>query len=214
MHQLRFLEVFCYNILPKMTCNTESAIFASTRMRLLPTLLFIATVAAQVFEDTPTLSALWQASSEGSTDAFINQIIQNRESAQHRAADGRGPMFWAYEFKNADTLALLLHLGVSADMEDVEGKKPKEFFPEGEGIEEFEEAAKAKMDELAKLLAEREEEFYSYQNSAPEGDDYDDEDAEGDAPDASKKTMDEIDCESPVLDPKLLSRRLFSTQKQ
>lgn len=100
---------------------------------------FVTTCAEQVFEDSPALTSLWQASSSGSTEAFINQLIQNREYAEHRAADGRGPMFWAYEFKNVDTLGLLMHLGVSSDQEDVEGKKPKEFFSgsaeemEGEG---------------------------------------------------------------------------------
>lgn len=71
--------------------------------------------AEQVFEDSAALTTLWQASSSGQTEMFISQLIQNREYAQHRASDGRGPMFWAYEFKNVDTLALLLHLSVSAE---------------------------------------------------------------------------------------------------
>ena len=122
-------------------------------------------------------------------------MIQNREAAQHRAADGRGPMFWAYEFKNVDTLALLMHLGVDVDQQDVEGKAPKEFFPDGDAaMAEFEAEAKAKMEELAKLLAEREEEFYSYQNSAPADDDYDDEDGEEEPAKAGgKPVVDSID---------------------
>ena len=92
-------------------------------------LLFVAAAAAeQPFEDSPALTALWQATSEGSTDAYIAQLIQNREYASHRAADGRGPMFWAYEFKNLDARALLMHLEVSPEQEDVDGKAPKEFF--------------------------------------------------------------------------------------
>merc|ERR1719269_548194 len=132
---------------------------------------FIAAFAAaeQVFEDSPALTSLWQASNDGSTDAFINQLIQNRESAKERAADGRGPMFWAYEFKNVDTLALLMHLEVPTDQEDVDGHAPKEFFPDPEVMAEFEDDAKAKVDELAQLLKEREEELFSYQNM-PEDD--------------------------------------------
>ena len=85
-------------------------------MRSVASLLALACVVAgeQVFEDSPALTALWEASSSGSTEAFISQLIQNREYSKHRASDGRGPMFWAYEFKNVDTLALLMHLGVSA----------------------------------------------------------------------------------------------------
>jgi hypothetical protein len=81
-------------------------------LRLAALLLLGAVVGEPVFEDSPTLTSLWQATSDGSTDAFINQLIQNRESAKERAADGRGAMFWAYEFKNVDTLALLMHLGI------------------------------------------------------------------------------------------------------
>merc|ERR1719337_601908 len=98
---------------------------------------------------------MWQATSDGSIDAFISRLIENREYGQHRSADGRGPLFWAYEFKNVDTLALLMHLGVDVDQQDVEGKAPKEFFPDGDAaMAEFEAEAKAKMEELAKLLAE------------------------------------------------------------
>ena len=71
----------------------------------------------QVFEDSAALTTLWQATSSGQTEMFISQLIQNREYAQHRSSDGRGPMFWAYEFKNVETLALLLHLGVSIEQE-------------------------------------------------------------------------------------------------
>ena len=195
-------------------------------------LVGVALGADQVFEDSPILTALWQASNDANTDAFINQLIQNRESALHRSADGRGPMFWAYEFKNVETLALLMHLGVttgplcpkhatlhchcvpptrtlapsrtdrrrgardlaSTDQEDLEGKTPPTFFPDGdEARAEFEADAKAKVEDLAALLAEREEEFYSYQNAAPAAeDDYDDEDAPSESA-ASKKTVDEID---------------------
>ena len=151
----------------------------------------LAVAGEQVFEDSPALTAMWQATSSGSTDAFINQLIQNREYAQHRASDGRGPLYWAYEFKTVDTLALLMHLGVDAEMEDVDGKKPAEFFPDGDEMRaEFEADAKAKIEKLAALLAEREEEFFSYQNQAAEGpDDYEDE--EGSA--SSGKTVDAID---------------------
>ena len=147
----------------------------------------------------PALTALWQASSSGSTDAFISQLIQNREYAQHRSSDGRGPMYWAYEFKNVDALGLLMHLGVADDQEDIDGKKPMDFFPDdNEALAEFEADAKSKSEQLGTLLSEREEEFYSYQNAAPPADDdYDDEDdeEEGDAatPKKPKPPVDAID---------------------
>uniref|UniRef100_A0A7S3B8Z4 Uncharacterized protein n=1 Tax=Haptolina ericina TaxID=156174 RepID=A0A7S3B8Z4_9EUKA len=143
--------------------------------------------AEQVFEDSAALTTLWQASSSGQTEMFISQLIQNREYAQHRASDGRGPMFWAYEFKNVDTLALLLHLSVSAEQEDVDGKKPTEFFPDGpDAMAEFEADAKSKIEELAALLSEREEEFYSYQQNSEEPEDYEDEEEEATPSNAPK----------------------------
>ena len=57
---------------------------------------------------------------------------------------------------------------------------------------EFEADAKAKVEELSALLSEREEEFYSYQNSAPpDDDDYDDEDDDADS--ATKKPKPPVD---------------------
>ena len=58
---------------------------------------------------------------------------------------------------------------------------------------EFESDAKAKVEELSALLAEREEEFYAYQNApVSDDDDYDDEDDEADV-DAPKKPKAQID---------------------
>ena len=164
------------------------------RVPVLALLAALAAAGEQVFEDSPALSSLWQATSSGTTEAFISQIIQNREYAQHRSADGRGPMFWAYEFKNVDTLALLMHLGVSTEQEDVDGVAASSFFPDSvEAKEEFERDAKAKVEELAALLSEREEEFYSYQQNAGEDDDEDDEDDEDDDAPAKPKAQKRVD---------------------
>ena len=102
-------------------------------MRFLPLVALVVSASAEaVFEDSPALTAIWQATSDGSTDAFIAQVIQNEDVGNHRSSDGRGPVFWSYEFKNVDTLALLMHLGVDLNQEDIEGKAAKTFFPESE----------------------------------------------------------------------------------
>ena len=125
--------------------------------------LFALALADPVFEDSPALTTIWEASSTGSTDRLIDILIQNHDYAHHRAGDGRGPLFWAYEFKNVDSLALLMHLGVEMTMEDLDGKEASTFFPGDEASrKEFEADAKSKMGELATLLQEREEEFYSF----------------------------------------------------
>ena len=78
-------------------------------------LCFSAAAAAEPFEDSPALTNLWSATSSASTEQLMSTYIQKRDHAKARAADGRGPMFWAYEFKNVDALALLMHLEVDAD---------------------------------------------------------------------------------------------------
>ena len=82
------------------------------------------------FADSPALTSVWQATSSGNTDQLINVLVQNHEFAVHRALDGRGPLFWAYEFKNVDALALLKHLGADDEAEDLDGRRPSEFFPD------------------------------------------------------------------------------------
>jgi len=169
--------------------------FSAIARSMLALLFVVASAAAeQVFEDSPALTTLWQATSSGQTEMFISQLIQNRDFAKHRSSDGRGPVYWAYEFKNVDTLALLYVLGVTMEQEDVDGKKPTEFFPDGaEAMAEFEADAKAKMDELSTMLSEREEEFYSYQQSADEPEDFEDEDEDEGTLAGKAKKVDTID---------------------
>merc|ERR1712087_142053 len=137
------------------------------------------------FSDSPALTNIWQHTSSGDVEQLINVYIQDRDFALARAADGRGPLFWAYEFKNVDALALLIYLEADEDAEDLDGKRPRDFFPDGPDLlKEFIAEAEAKMEEIAALLKEREEEYASYQDDSQDA--YTDED-EGDA------GMDEID---------------------
>jgi len=143
------------------------------------------------FQDTPALTSMWQATSSGETDRLIDVYVQGRSLALTRAGDGRGPLFWAYEFKNVDALALLIHLEADEEGEDLDGKRPREFFPDGPDLlAEFVSDAEAKVDEVAALLKEREDEFASYQSDSSEdayGDDAYDEGSE------NKAGKDEID---------------------
>ena len=116
-------------------------------------------------EDSPALTTIWESTSTGNTDRLIDTLIQNHDFASHRAGDCRGPVFWAFEFKNVDALALYTHLAVDLDQKDNDEKGPKEFFDGTEDdLAEFMGEAKAKIEELSALLAEREEEFYSFKN--------------------------------------------------
>jgi len=147
-------------------------------LRLLLCLALFGANAEPEFQDSPALTTMWQATSSGETDRLIDVYVQGRNLALTRAGDGRGPLFWAYEFKNVDAMALLIHLEADEEAEDLDGKRPREFFPDGEDLlAEFVSDAEAKVDEVAALLKEREDEFASYQSDQA---DQADQDAYGD----------------------------------
>lgn len=121
------------------------------------------------FQDSPALTSIWQATSTGETESLVDVYVQNRDFGLSRADDGRGPLFWAYEFKNSDALALLMHLDADEEGEDVDGKQPRDFFPDGaEDLAEFQADAESKIDEMAALLKQRVEEFSSYSTEQQE----------------------------------------------
>merc|ERR1719379_2703950 len=92
-------------------------------------------------EDSPALTTIWESTSTGNTDRLIDTLIQNHDFASHRSGDCRGPVFWAFEFKNVDALALYTHLAVDMEQSDNDSKNPKEFFDGSE-------------DDLAEFLGE------------------------------------------------------------
>ena len=89
----------------------------------LPSLL-----AEQPCEDSPALTTIWESTSTGNSDRLIDTLIQNHDFATHRSNDCRGPLFWAFEFKNVDALALYMHLEADLEQTDQTGQKPKDMF--------------------------------------------------------------------------------------
>ena len=90
---------------------------------LLPSVL-----AEQPCEDSPALTTIWESTSTGNSDRLIDTLIQNHDFATHRSSDCRGPLFWAFEFKNVDALALYMHLEVDLEQTDQGGQLPKDMF--------------------------------------------------------------------------------------
>ena len=85
------------------------------------------------WEDSPALTNAWQSISSSDIDKLVDVFVQGgREVALSRSADGRGPLFWAYEFKSVEALALLMHLESDEEAEDADGKRPRDFFPDGQ----------------------------------------------------------------------------------
>ena len=98
-------------------------------MRALALLAVLPSVLAeQPCEDSPALTTIWESTSTGNSDRLIDTLIQNHDFATHRSSDCRGPLFWAFEFKNVDALALYMHLEVDLEQTDQGGQQPKDMF--------------------------------------------------------------------------------------
>lgn len=76
------------------------------------------------WEDTDVTSMIWSAISKHDTPTLMQILDSDSDNAFVRAADGRGPMFWAYEFGHQEAILLLQDLGVKNDLEDATGKTP------------------------------------------------------------------------------------------
>ena len=76
------------------------------------------------WEDSDVTSMLWGAISKHDTQSLMQILDSNNDNAFVRASDGRGPMFWAYEFGHKDGILLLQNLGIKNDLKDSNGKTP------------------------------------------------------------------------------------------
>ena len=56
-------------------------------------------------------------------------LTKNPGLAQIRSADGRGPLWWAYESGNSDIVKLLKMAGAREDARDANGVKPADVKP-------------------------------------------------------------------------------------
>eukprot|EP00588_Corethron_pennatum_P016598 CAMPEP_0194302590 /NCGR_PEP_ID=MMETSP0171-20130528/442_1 /TAXON_ID=218684 /ORGANISM="Corethron pennatum, Strain L29A3" /LENGTH=81 /DNA_ID=CAMNT_0039053109 /DNA_START=13 /DNA_END=258 /DNA_ORIENTATION=+ len=67
---------------------------------------------------------IWELISKNDMETLATVLGQNPEGAHVRSADGRGPMWWAYEFKNEAAVRVLLKHGVSFKEKDKDGQTP------------------------------------------------------------------------------------------
>merc|ERR1719316_241157 len=75
-------------------------------------------VAEDDFQDTPLLSSIWQAVSSKDNEAIDRLFDSTNFAATARASDGRGPVFWAWEFQNAYALGALMVAGADVETKD------------------------------------------------------------------------------------------------
>ena len=88
----------------------------------------------EVWEDSETLSMMWSASSRRNTEALSDLLSADTDAAFYRSSDGRGPLFWAYEFGHREAIDILEGLGVDPLAKDADGKTPKQLGIENAAI--------------------------------------------------------------------------------
>eukprot|EP01063_Lacrimia_lanifica_P027588 TRINITY_DN3891_c1_g3_i2.p1 TRINITY_DN3891_c1_g3~~TRINITY_DN3891_c1_g3_i2.p1 ORF type:complete len:144 (+),score=78.13 TRINITY_DN3891_c1_g3_i2:69-500(+) len=112
-----------------------------------------------LWADSEQTTTLWRLISSNSKDELKTLLDDKPQALFTRSGDGRGPLWWAYEYGQDDIVKLLVEAGANEDEEDADGKKPKDVRTIGRT--EYEK--------------KRQEEVEAELNAADEGD-YDEED--------------------------------------
>jgi hypothetical protein len=86
-------------------------------MSIFRTILFLF-AAAEPWEDTPALTAMWESMNGKKATEIETLLVQMPEIINMRAADGRGPAWWAWEFEYSHGLAALMAAGANVEIDD------------------------------------------------------------------------------------------------
>ena len=76
------------------------------------------------WKDTDTTTKLWKLISSANYDGLKTLLDDNPSFAKVRSADGRGPLFWAYEYSQPRMASLLSFKGADTKAKDKHGKTP------------------------------------------------------------------------------------------
>jgi hypothetical protein len=70
------------------------------------------------WRNTEITTSIWQTISQGNEEHFLNMLTQEPRIAKVRSQDGRGPLFWAYEFRRTALIEPLLQAGADPEAKD------------------------------------------------------------------------------------------------
>jgi len=91
-------------------------------------LLFGMGLADEEWRNTETTTRLWRVISEKRSEELASLILAHqKEVLSARSEDGRGALFWAWEYGNEEALAIFLNFGIdieTKDMKDADGTYP------------------------------------------------------------------------------------------
>jgi hypothetical protein len=78
------------------------------------------------WNDTPLTTNLWRVISTGDAEELKELLASDPEAANARSGDGRGALWWAYEYGKKDLIQQLIAAGASTTERDADGKTPAE----------------------------------------------------------------------------------------
>ena len=65
----------------------------------------------QEWSNSETTTAMWSLIDHGDTSELIKALNADPDLVYLRSEDGRGPLFWAYEYERYDMVKILLDRG-------------------------------------------------------------------------------------------------------
>eukprot|EP00823_Brevimastigomonas_motovehiculus_P006548 TRINITY_DN543_c0_g1_i1.p1 TRINITY_DN543_c0_g1~~TRINITY_DN543_c0_g1_i1.p1 ORF type:complete len:174 (-),score=45.98 TRINITY_DN543_c0_g1_i1:346-867(-) len=80
--------------------------------------------ASSEWQDTEQTTLLWKIISQGDMKALKEFMKLVPETIVLRSGDGRGALFWAYEFSRMDMVSTLLAAGADEEAQDKDGMTP------------------------------------------------------------------------------------------
>lgn len=84
------------------------------------------------WEDTDETTLMWRIIANNEHEEFMEVMDDNPDLAFVRSADGRGPMWWAYEARSREIAYILTMLGVNNKDKDKFGLTPFDLLPDRE----------------------------------------------------------------------------------
>merc|ERR1740129_2141010 len=162
--------------------------------------LLVCQILAAEWRNTEVTTSLWRMISSGENYQLASLCAQNPEAIKARSEDGRGALWWAFEYGNAEALATLKVWGadLGSSEQDDDGNTPADLADDAESlldeakgkmseamerkkkIEEY--LRKAAEEQAARAAEEQEEEFDYYDDGEDDDEDeeLDEEDDEAD----------------------------------
>ena len=76
------------------------------------------------WENNEMTTMMWEIVAQGKLGELKSLLHEHPQVAHIRSEDGRGPMWWAYEYGRTNMIKILKQVGVSEERTDERGLRP------------------------------------------------------------------------------------------